>query len=142
MATNVFVDFEIEDSLVNENDLNGHICYENTEVVISDVLSEEEIKVVQENDEDLGLKNIEMSIPQQHQPFHEPEPELQFIDESDIKLVTVEENKPKKKKYKCKKCGVLYCRKDFYQKHVEGKRSSPFLFIFVFMYVFILLDLF
>ena len=119
MAEEYFVDFELEDDItVDESDLKGHMNYESTELIISDIMIEKEVDLLNKSEESPMLKLI---------PTTEAgKAEIAFVEESMIKMMTIDDGSKaaensKRKKYQCEKCGMAYVRGDFYQKHISGK---------------------
>ena len=119
MAEEYFVDFELEDDItVNESDLRGHTNYESTELIISDIMTEEETGLLNKSEESPLLELI---------PTTEAGGvEIAFVEESMIKMMAIDDaskaaENSKRKKYQCEKCGMAYVRRDFCQKHVSGK---------------------
>ena len=119
MAEEYFVDFKLEDDItVDESDLRGHTNYESTELIISDIMTEEEIGLLNKSEESPMLELI---------PTTEAgEVEIAFVEESMIKMMTIDDGtkaaeNSKRKKYQCENCGMAYVREDFYQKHISGK---------------------
>ena len=59
MAEEYFVDFELEDEItVDESDLWGYTNYESTELIISDIMTDEEICLINKSEESSVLESI------------------------------------------------------------------------------------
>ena len=104
MAEEYFVDFELEDDGSYEL-----IIY--TELIISGIMTEKEI--------DLLNKSEESHMPELIPTTEAGEVETAFVEESMIKMMTIDDGSKaaessKRKKYQCEKCGMAYVRGDFY----------------------------
>lgn len=119
MAEEYFVDFGLEDDIiVDESDLWGYTNHESTELIISDIMTDEKISLINKSKESPVLESI---------PITEAgEVEITFVEESMIKKMTIDDGSKaaeisKRKKYQCERCGITYVRWDFYQRHISGK---------------------
>ena len=119
MAEEYFADFELEDDItVDESDLWGYTNYESTELIISDIMTDEKICLINKSEEIPVLESI---------PTTEVgEIEIASVEESMIKKMTIDDGSKaaensKRKKHQCERCGITYVRGDFYQKHIYGK---------------------
>ena len=89
-----------------------------TELVISDIMTDEEICSINKSEESPMLESI---------PAAEAgEVEITFAEESIIKSVAIDHwskaaESSKMKKYQCERCGITYARWNFYKKHISGK---------------------
>ena len=122
MTKEYFVDFEWEDDIiVDESDLRGYTNYESTKLIISDIMTDDEICLINKSEESPVLESI---------PTTEAgEVEITFVEESMIKKMTIDDGSKaaessKRKKYQCERCGITYVKWDFYQKHISGKSAS------------------
>ena len=70
-----------DDITVNESDLWGSTNYESAELIISDIMTDEEISLVNKIDPKIDLESI---------PTTEVEVEIAFVEESMIKKMTIE----------------------------------------------------
>ena len=70
-----------DDITVNESDLWGSTNYESAELIISDIMTDEEISLVSKIDPKIDLESI---------PTTEVEVEIAFVEESMIKKMTIE----------------------------------------------------
>ena len=70
-----------DDITVNESDLWGSTNYESAELIISDIMTDEEISLVNKIDPKIDLESI---------PTTEVEVEIAFVEESMIKKITIE----------------------------------------------------
>ena len=114
-----FVDFELEGFItMDDYDLWGYTNYESTELIISDIMTDEEICLINKSKESPVLESI---------PTTEAgEIKIVFVEESMIKKMTFDDGSKaaessKRKKYQCERCGITYVRWDFYQKHISDK---------------------
>ena len=120
MAGEYFVDFELEDDItVDESDLWGHTNYKSTELLTSDIMTNEEICLINKSEKSPELELILTTEAG-------GEVEIAFAKESMIKKMTVNyrskaAERREKKKYQCERCGMTYVRGDFYQKYISGK---------------------
>ena len=96
MAEEYLVDFELEDRItLDESDLKGHTSYESTELIISNIMTDEEIDLINEREESPVLESI---------PTEPVEVEIAFVEESVIKKMTIDSGSKaaessKRKKY-------------------------------------------
>ena len=112
MAEEYFADFELEDDIiVDESDLWGYTNYESTELIVPDIMTDEEICLINKSEESPVLESI---------PTTEAgEVEITLVEESIIKKMTIDDGSKtaeisKRKKYQFKRCGITYVRWDFY----------------------------
>ena len=70
-----------DDITVNESDLWGSTNYESAELIISDIMTDEEISLVNKIDPKIDLESI---------PTTEVEVEIAFVEESMNKKMTIE----------------------------------------------------
>ena len=70
-----------DDITVNESDLWGSTNYESAELIISDIMTDEEIYLVNKTDPKIDLESI---------PTTEVEVEIAFVEESMVKKMTIE----------------------------------------------------
>ena len=70
-----------DDITVNESDLWGSTNYESAELIISDIMTDEEISLVNKIDPKIDLESI---------PTTEVEVEIAFVEEPMIKKMTIE----------------------------------------------------
>ena len=111
MAKEYFVDFELEDHItVDKSDLRSHTNCESTELIISDLMTDDEIVVINEGEESPVLE----SIP------------TEAREEKMIKKITISDRSKaaessKSRKYQGERSCMTYVRDGFYQKHISGK---------------------
>ena len=92
--------------------------HESTELIISDIMTDGEISLINKSKESPVLESI---------PTNEAgEVEIAFVEESMIKKMAIDDGSKaaessNRKKYQCERCGITYVRRDFYQKHVSSK---------------------
>ena len=120
MAAEYFVDFELEDDIiVDESDLWGYTNYESKELIFSDIMTDEEICLINKGEESPVLESI---------PITEAgEVEITFVEESMVKKMTIDDGNnaaesSTRKKHQCERCGITYVRWDFYHKHISGTK--------------------
>ena len=106
MTEEHFVDFELEDDIiVDESDLWVYTNYESTELIISDIMTGEEICLINKSKESPVLESI---------PTTEAgEVEITFAEESMVKKTAIDDGSKaaeisKRKKYQCERCGITY----------------------------------
>ena len=102
---------------MDESDLWGYTNYESTELIISGIMTDEEICLINKREESPVLESI---------PTEAGEVEITLVEESMIKKMTIDDGSKtaeisKRKKYQFKRCGITYVRSDFYQKLISGK---------------------
>ena len=96
--------------------MTGHMNYESTELIISRIMNEEEIDLLNKSEESPMLELIPTSWGSRNS----------FCGRVDDKMMTIHDRSKaaessKRKKYQCEKCSMAYVRGDFYQKHISGK---------------------
>ena len=102
---------------MDESDLWCYTNYKSTELVISDIMTDEEICSINKSEESPVLESI---------PATEAgEVEITFAEESIIKRMTIDHwskaaESSKRKKYQCERCGITYVRWNVYQNHISG----------------------
>ena len=106
------------DITVDESDLWGYRNYESTELIIPDIMTDEEICLINKSEESPVLESVKTT--------EAIEVEIAFVEESIIKKITIDDGSKeaessKRKKCRYERCCITYVGGDFYQKHISGK---------------------
>ena len=102
------------DITVDESDLWSYRNYESTELIIPDIMTDEEICLINKSEESPVLESVPTTEAR--------EVEISFVEESIIKKITIDDGskeaeRSKRKKCRCERCAITYVGGDSYQKH-------------------------
>ena len=123
MAEEHFIELELEiDITVDESDLSGYTNHGSTELILIDIMTDQEICLINKSEEIPVLESI---------PTTETgEIEIAFVEESMVKKMTIDDESKatessKRKKYHCERCGMTYVRGGFVRNiFLVGKWNS------------------